>query len=61
MTHSTAAIDLTTPAGIAAHFATLPTENLRDIERRPVWNEDSALMVVAAAYELAAREARAAA
>jgi hypothetical protein len=53
---TTAAIDMTTTEGIAAHFATLPTSNLKTIEARPVWNADSALMAVAAAVEIVHRE-----
>ena len=48
-------IDLTTTDGLIAHLRTLPDANLENISRRPVWNEDSAVMALAARTILDAR------
>lgn len=51
----TAVIDLNATEGLFAHFVTLPDENLRAIAARPVWNAESAAMVITAGAILDAR------
>ena len=48
-------IDMNTTEGLVAHLSTLPDANLTAIAARPVWNEDSARMVLAAGMVLDAR------
>ena len=58
---ATRIIDLDTPAGIAEHLATLPTENIRAIAARPIFGigtpVSNFLLVSAAGFELILREA----
>lgn len=49
-------IDMTTTDGLVAHLQTLPDENLQRISEGPIWNEESAKIVLAAGMILDARK-----